>query len=280
MNKKQQQKEPIKILLNFDYKYYPFTTASYFEMAASSRDDVITYRSTEKLPKDLDLVLNVEPVGEFVRIKGVPCAYYEIDNHVILGRERKYYDNCDILLLAQELFLKMYDEYNPKVLPLGFDPNLHRCIPEREEIFDIGFIGNDTYPERRRYLEQLGTRFKLLRTNSEPGLEYSKTLSSCKMLFNCSMNNDINMRVFESIGVGKLFFTDRIPFLDKYFTEDEHYIGYSNWDELRQKVFYYLNRACFRQQIARAGREYALKHHTYNHRLDLVLKYLNDFKNT
>lgn len=261
----------LKILINYDYSQYPFTTASYYEMAARRRDDLAVYRRGDVLPPDLDLVLNIEPVGEFVRIPGVPCHYYEIDNHVIIGGERWYYEQADVLWLAHWNFRKFYTDYNIKELACAADPNLHRPFFETLETYDIGFIGNDTYPERRKYLEQLEQNFKVLRTTSEPGIAYSKKLAQCKILFNCSMNDDINMRIFENVACEKLSFTNRIPELDRFLVEDEHFIGYSNWAELKEKIQYYLERGCYRRTIARQGRAHVVEHHSYDQRLNDVL---------
>jgi len=262
----------IKILINYEYQYYPFTTASYYEMAMRRRNDIEVFRLTDELPQDLDFILNIEPVGKFIKIPGVKCAYYEIDNHVIQGRENKYYDQADILYLAQWEFKDFYTGYPAYDLPLAFDRQLHKPFPKVEEKYEIGMLGNDTYPERRKLLEQMKEHYVVLTGNAEPGIPYSKKLSSCKMLFNFSMNKDINMRVFESIGIGKLLLTDRIPHLDKFFVEDEHYIGYSDWKELKMKIMYYQHRSCYRNQIARAGHAHGLKFHTYDNRLDLVLQ--------
>lgn len=262
----------MKILLNYDYQYYPFTTASYLEMAFKRRADCEVYRRGDDLPKDLDLVFNVEPVGEFVKIAGVPTAYYEIDNHIIRGRETHFYNQADYLYLAQWFFKDYYSGYKIYDLPLAADPTVHKQFPAVEEIFDVGILGNTTYPKRRKLIEKMKQRYRVLTGMAAPGIPYSKKLSQCKMLFNCSMDNDINMRVFESIAIGKLFITDRIPLQDRFIVEDVHYVAYSDSDELLRKLHYYLNRSCFRASIARAGATHIHENHSYDVRIDGIIR--------
>ncbi len=264
------------ILINYDYAYYPFTTASYLEMALRRRDDITVYRTGDSNIPQLDLILNVEPVGEYVTIPGVLNYYYEIDNHVILGREKWFYEQADIILLAQMTFAPFYEGYKIAELALAADPNLHKPFYEILEEYDVGFIGNDTYPERRKLLEQIGANYKLMRTTSDPGIPYSKKLAQCKIIFNCAMNNDINMRVFEGIACEKLFITDRIPHLNDFFLEDEHFIAYTGWKELKEKLDEYLGKGCYRRTIARQGREHLLKNHTYDHRISDIIRLLDN----
>lgn len=260
------------VLINYDYSHYPFTTASYLEMAGRRRSDVRIIRRGDAYEGNIDLVLNVEPVGEFLRLPNVPCHYYEIDNHVILGGETWFYAQADLTWLAQWTFRPYYEGWNIKELALAHDPEHHKAFPEIKEDYDIGFIGNDTYPERRKLLDQLSANYNVMRTTSDPGIPYSKALSRCKIIFNCAMNQDINMRVFEGIGIQKLFFTDRIPHLNAFFEEDEHFIAYTGWKELKEKVDYYLARGCYRRTIARQGAEHARSFHTYDHRFADILK--------
>lgn len=264
----------LKLLINYDYSRYPRTTASYYEMAARRRDNIEVYRRGEALPDDLDLVLNIEPVGEFVRIPGVPTHYYEIDNHVILGGEEWYYQDIDVLWLAHWDFASFYHGYPIKELPCAADPNIHKPFPRELEMYDIGLIGNRTYPKRARLLREMEKRYTVLPEMKLWGEDYSRQLSQCKILFNCAMNNDANMRAFESIAIQKPLFTDRIPVLSRYLEEDEHYVGYDDWAELHQKIEYYLARGCYRRSIARQGAEHVRTFHSYDNRLDVILSTL------
>jgi len=50
----------MNILLNYQYEHYPFTTASYFEMAIRDCPSHTLFRNTDYKPEQIDLVINVE----------------------------------------------------------------------------------------------------------------------------------------------------------------------------------------------------------------------------
>ena len=264
-------KKKINILTNYIYDLYPFTTASYFDMCISRRDDINLFHADNYDPKDINLVLNIEPVNNIINIPGVPSIYYEIDNHVILGNDKHWYNQADLILLAQERFLDYYKDYKTSILPLACYPKLHKRYSDEEQIYDIGFIGNDTYPHRKKYLNILDQNFKLLKTTSKPGEPYSRLLNQCKMLFNCQMTGDINMRFFEAISCGRLLVSDFVQGQDKFATAGEHYVTFKDSAHLVEVVKYYLKNKIAREKIAEQGMKHIQQNHNYNKRLDQII---------
>ena len=53
------------------------------------------------------------------------------------------------------------------------------------------------------------------------------------------------------------------------------FVYYDSYDDLLEKVEYYLEHDEERQQIARNGYEKVKKYHTYRHRLDTILNIMN-----
>jgi hypothetical protein len=114
--------------------------------------------------------------------------------------------------------------------------------------------------------------------------EMGKAYSSSKIIFNKSVNNDLNMRFFEGICSGGLLVTDKIKngvndlFLNKF-----HYIRYNSAKDAIHKINYYLKNKKVRKLIADRGQKLAMKSHTYKHRLATILnlisqkKYENNF---
>ena len=186
-----------------------------------------------------------------------------------------YYDLMDIVYIPQESYANNYPIKKTDILPLAVDPDLHKEIEETEIKYDIGFVGNDTYPERRQLLEFMERKYKVLRTNTEPGLPYSQALSSCKLTFNRSMDKDVNMRFFEAIATGRLLLTDYLPQQDKYATNHAHYESYDGWYDLEKKIDYYLSHDEERIRIGRDGAQHIKTNHTYEKRL---VKILEDFE--
>ena len=266
----------MKILLNYNYDLYPYTTASYLEMAMKDKLGCKVYRKDEIKDIIPDFVLNVQPVEEVIKIKGVPSLYYEIDNHILKGNDVHFYDRVDMVLLAQYQFKEYYEGYKIADLPLAADPKFNKRYKDESQLYDIGLLGNDTYPERSALLEMLKQNFNVLTGEAKPGEPYSRKLNQCKMIFNRSMMNDVNMRFFEAISCGRLLLTDYLPEQEKYAEDEKHYIIYKDGRDLIAKVKFYLNNEKEREAIAKAGMKHIHKYHTYKHRLDTIIRLVKE----
>ena len=262
------------LLINYDYTCYPYTTASYIELVARKLPGVSVLRTTDLWEEKPDLIINIMPFNEIVSMDGVPACYWEIDNHLVRGRNTHYYELMDKVYIPQESYMGNYPAKKTDILPLACDPDLHKEIEDVAIEYDIGFIGNDTYPERRELLEFMARKYKVLRTNTPPGLPYSEALSRCKLTFNRSLDKDVNMRFFEAIATGRLLLTDYLPQQDLYATNHAHYETYTDWQDLDEKVDYYLTHEEDRKRIGADGAEHIRTNHTYRHRL---MKILEDF---
>jgi len=90
-----------------------------------------------------------------------------------------------------------------------------------------------------------------------------------------------NMRIFEATRAGALLITENSPNLDEYFEIDKEIVTYNDFDELKDKVNYYLNdaNAVARQHIAQRGRERAIRDHSIESRAkwleQILFKYLD-----
>lgn len=261
----------MNILFNFDWGAYPYTTASYFYDAAKEIKGITPVLPHEDKCKRIDFIFNIMPFEQILAFPGVPSCYYEIDNHLIQGRKTHYYQLVDKVFVAQRHFLHLYDMSKTYYLPLACDPNKHRPFLSRETDYDIGFIGNASYPDRSILLEILKCHFKVLITNTDPGYDYSWELSRCKFSFNRSMDKDVNMRFFEAIAIGKLLFSDYLPAQAELAESGKHYIAYKNAQDLVSKVKYYLSHYDEAKKIAACGSSFVRQNHTYKDRLLRVL---------
>ena len=93
--------------------------------------------------------------------------------------------------------------------------------------------------------------------------------ASSKIVFNCSLNKDINMRLFEGCCSGSLVIADLIPDLPEF---DIPVPTYKDDKELVEKIKYYLVNEKERQSLAFQCRQKVIAKHTYVHRM----KYLVD----
>jgi hypothetical protein len=241
-------------------------------MALKEFKGIETFRIGENRIPCADLIINVEPCEMIISYPGKKSCFWEIDNHIHLGRDVDKYNKVDYLFLTQKHFLKMYPPKKSYWLPLAADPEKHKLYSEEPVMYDVGFLGNDTYPRRRELLDKIGASFKLLRSTSKPGEEYSRLLSRCKILFNCSMDNDLNMRFFEAISIGRLLLSDKVDGQDDLFKDGVHYVSFKDWPDLMVKINCYLHDQENRERIAKAGAGLIRAKHTYLHRLETILE--------
>jgi spore maturation protein CgeB len=102
-----------------------------------------------------------------------------------------------------------------------------------------------------------------------------KVLSAGKITINTHgdfMRYGGNMRLFEAAGAEAFQIVDNRVGIHEWFTDTEHLITYHDMNDLREKVVYYLEHPEERQRIAKAARQHALEHHSYDKRLIRLLE--------
>src|SRR5580704_6225770 len=100
----------------------------------------------------------------------------------------------------------------------------------------------------------------------------ARTYSAARTVFNRSIRNEVNMRVFESLACGSLLVTNDLSDngQDGLFRDGVHLASYRDGDELVDKVAFYLARDEARERIAAAGRAEVLAKDTYRHRMEFL----------
>jgi hypothetical protein len=85
-------------------------------------------------------------------------------------------------------------------------------------------------------------------------------------------------RVYETIGRGGLLVHPAVPGLEREFTPYKHYIPYpyKNWAYLREALDYYTNNWAAGEAIRQAGFEHCKAHHTFTHRCEQLVQYINE----
>ena len=78
-------------------------------------------------------------------------------------------------------------------------------------------------------------------------------------------------RMWPILGRGGFFLGRYVQGIESFAADGKHCAWYRSPEEAAQLVRHYLDHPFERERIARAGREYALAHHTYAHRLGLLL---------
>jgi len=156
---------------------------------------------------------------------------------------------------------------------------------------DVVFVGagkeyaHPEWPYRRQLIEFLEKNYssqyrkyghpqKLVRET-----DLNQLYANAKVVVGDSLNIGFNHpnywsdRVYETIGRGGFIIHPRIPGLEKDFKEDEEIVfyNYGNFDELREKIDYYIVHSEERDAIRKRGFERVKKDHTYINRMKEML---------
>jgi spore maturation protein CgeB len=100
----------------------------------------------------------------------------------------------------------------------------------------------------------------------------ARLFSRAKVVFNCSLAGDLNMRVFEALSCGSFLVTDRAANgLEDFFADGEHLALYDD-NTLEQVIAASLEDPGRREEIAARACRLVHRHHSYSSRMDRVLE--------
>lgn len=220
--------------------------------------------------------------------KGGKTIYVASDTH--LGKEYRFKqaEKFDYAFFNQKDAFREFNRTHEKKsawLPHAAEP---QAYPKLEIIkkYDVGFVGhvqetpNYNGITRIEALDRLFKEFPNFYYGSRhPGFptknlfeDAAKRFSESKIVFNISIKDDINMRVFETLSTGSFLLTNWIPSLGELFDDGKHLVTYKTLDEMVEKAKYYLKHEEEREKIAQAGYEEFIKKHTYKHRVEKILE--------
>jgi hypothetical protein len=212
-----------------------------------------------------------------------PKIGYLIDTHLSLDYHRELAKEFDFVFLVHRQFVDEIRKVNPHTywLPVACDPDIHG-VHGADKRFDISFVGSIQQGSRRQMLlNRLATQFQI--HNKRCFLnEMADTFSHSRIVFNESVKNDLNMRVFEVMSTGSLLLTDmaKNSGQDELFKDGEDYAVYRDIN-ICDVARFYLENDGLREQIAARGRHLVHNAHTYDHRVaDLLAVALGDKPDT
>ncbi len=156
--------------------------------------------------------------------------------------------------------------------PAACAPDVYCKIPA-EKIYPVSFVGS-THPylhrERVELLEFLRNKGVDIFIDSKLLLDMSLIFSRSRIVLNRSIADDLNQRVFETLGTGSLLFTNRVDRgagLEELFKDREHLVIYDDRTQLVELIEYYLKNDMEREKIAYNGYKEVLSKHTYDGRV-------------
>lgn len=206
-------------------------------------------------------------------VRSCPTLWYAIDTHMDFEKHVRIGRLFDMTLVAQRQYVEPLTSRGltqVQWLPLAFAPELlPRTLPERD--IDIAYVGSadaTVHPQRSILLDALRGRFPLHRFGRATPEEMGRIYAAARVVFNRSVNNDLNMRFFEAMGAGAVLVTDRVidNGVEALFEEGLHYLCYESEDDLLRKVGDVLQDTDRLRAIGTSAQSLVQSRHTYAHR--------------
>jgi hypothetical protein len=216
----------------------------------------------------------------------VPTACFQIDTYSGTEKRIRWSMLYDYAFVFHPGFNEVFGRAgHPKAicLPHAVEADLFET-PCNERCYDVGWVGNlkgTIYSTRRRIIERLAIRFHMNSTERHYNAEEMAAIyKQSKVAVNVSRDDylrDANLRCFEVMAAGALLFALRPTELSHLgFKDGTHYVSYGSDNELIELIEFYLGHEEKRHSIADAGRALVMKEHTYDSRIEAILKVLRD----
>lgn len=155
-------------------------------------------------------------------------------------------------------------------LPHAFEP---LAYPKRNMVkkYDVCFVGHINSTKRLDFLDSMFKEFPNFWFGQALFEAAAEKFSQSKVVLNPPIKDDLNMRVFETLGTGSFLLTEDIPSIHDFFDDGKHLVLYKTLDEAIEKAKYYIEHDDEREKIAKAGYEEVIDKHTYKHRIQAML---------
>jgi GT2 family glycosyltransferase/tetratricopeptide (TPR) repeat protein/2-polyprenyl-3-methyl-5-hydroxy-6-metoxy-1,4-benzoquinol methylase len=269
-----------RVALIFDNVQRPETTGGYCLRALRSLVEVQHFQpgELERIPRaGFDLYLNIDDGLRYHLPDDLrPSAWWAIDTHMDFAWCLEKSKGFDVVFAAQRYGaeqLRRAGIDSAAWLPLACDPEIH-AKHDVSKRYDVAFVGNVFPGSRSDLLELIRRRYLRTFVGQCYFDDMARTFSAAHTVFNRSIKNDVNMRVFEALACGSLLLTNdlRDNGQQELFQDGVHLATYREPEDLLDKLAFYLEREPLREQIAAAGRALALSEHTYRHRMERLFR--------
>lgn len=216
-----------------------------------------------------------------------PSAYWVSDAHINEAAYKYRMETAkkfDHVLVAQKVFIDQFvADGVPRgkihYLPHAFEPDCYKPYDIINK-WDWIFIGHPNSQHRIDLLDRLCKEFPSWyvgwRNAAVPGYnaldDVARKLAQSKVGVNYSVNKDLNMRVFETLGTRTALLTDNLDSIQELFNDNEHLVLFNSIDEAVEKMKWLLSDDEARQKIAENGYREALLRHTYEVRARKILE--------
>ncbi|MCX8065909.1 MAG: glycosyltransferase [Candidatus Hydrogenedentes bacterium] len=206
---------------------------------------------------------------------------YFIDTHLDFKTRLEMARHFDIVFLAQKSHVELFKLEGIRYvywLPLACYPELYpkEKLPRDIDVAYVGSLSHEEGDKRIKILKKVADKFPNHFIGKSWPREMARIYSRSKIVVNSAINYDLNMRVFEALASGALLVTDPADSINELFEDGKEIVVYHSQDELLDKIKYYLENEDEREKIAQQGKEKVLKYHTYHHRVEQIVKTIEE----
>lgn len=206
----------------------------------------------------------------------------------------------DVTFVKSKGLVPLLEDYCKKVVwtPMYYDPQNDGILIDAPKEGDLIFVG-EPHPTqstiRQKYLEKLSEIYNLnivgfywdkFKSNMPKatflGGYFGAPLTSLVARTKIALNfkNDLlatlelgfSDRALKMMGAGTLMLTHEIEGIEQLFTPGEHLVTYKDYNDLKEKIDFYLTNNGEREQIAKAGQQLVFEKYTIDRVVDIYLE--------
>lgn len=206
-----------------------------------------------------------------------PCAYWASDTHLGFDYRLHRARQATRAFCAQKRAVEEFAERGvvAEWLPHAVEPMAYPATEYVERKYDLCFVGHLNSDNRIDALDRMFREFPNFWFGQRLFEGAADIYCQSKIVFNISIKDDLNMRVFETLATKSLLLTNNIPTLGELFEDGKHLVTYRTLDEAVEKARYYIEHDSERQAIAEAGYAEVLAKHTYKHRVERIAEVMD-----
>lgn len=226
-------------------------------------------------------VINADPIIP----KDAPLIYWASDTHLGYDHRLGMAKQASLVFVAQKDCVERFKQDGVEApiywLPHSVEPRAYCDIDDASgtrpynfltKKYDVCFIGHVNSMNRIEALDRLFKEFPNFYYGQKRFNDAAEKYCQSKVVFNVSMKNELNMRVFETLGSGSFLLTDRCQNIEEIFEDGKHLVLYDSLDDMVEKAKYYLEHDDEREAIAKAGYAKVMQSETIDHRLNFMLE--------
>ena len=236
----------------------------------------------QQIIKDIDVIIlleNYESNGWLPDLSNINKLkiFWSIDSHMVLMNHitTVVKNKIDIVLNAIESHQNYFKTSKTFYFPNAYPSDLISPIDGVDKNIFLGFCGS--LLNRSEILDKLENNFGIKKDIWKLGNEMVKTINGYKIHFNKTLSNDINYRIFETMGCNTLMLTNSTENINTFFNDMENIVIYNNETELFEKLNVLSSDNDLVKKISNSGYELVKNNHTYDNRADVLLKIINDY---